>query len=218
MTCIMHWAENSRGSRAPHALLWQQHLHTMLPAMASTQGNQPGSTKIPAPFSRYLAVPRTLCFVLHGDEILLIQRSPHKRLFPGKINGVGGHVEKDEDVYSAAGREIREETGLTPHKLQLAGVVNVDGALGQAESPAPGVEPGVLVFVFTAEAGSRRTQASDEGKLLWVPLSAVHGLDWVDGNPELLLHALAARAEGQPFFARKRPDGSLDVVWSTTNS
>ena len=34
-----------------------------------------------------------------------------RRLFPGCWDLIGGHVEDDEDVYSALSREIREETG-----------------------------------------------------------------------------------------------------------
>ncbi|MFZ2360912.1 MAG: NUDIX domain-containing protein [Anaerolineae bacterium] len=148
---------------------------------------------------RYLTVPRTLCFVLHGDDVLLIQRAQHKRLFPGKVNGVGGHVETGEDVAVSAAREIFEETGLEVSDLWLAGVVHVDGRLGQADALPDGTMPGVMVLVYTAQAASRDVRASEEGELLWVPLSQVHGLDWVDGDPKLLLAALAARRTGRPF-------------------
>ena len=59
------------------------------------------------------------------------------------------------------------------------------------------------VDVFTAQAGSRQIRACDEGTLLWVPLGQVHGLDWVDGDPVLLLRAMAARASGQTFCIYK---------------
>lgn len=151
--------------------------------------------------TRYVVVPRTLCFVLNGDDVLVIKRSPHKRLFPGKINGVGGHVEHDEDVHAAAAREIYEETGLAVNDLWLAGVVNVDGSLGQTDPLASGGVPGVIIFVFTAQAMSRQVRPSEEGQLLWVPLDQAHKLDWVDGDPRLLLRALAARKANRPFFS-----------------
>ena len=148
---------------------------------------------------RHLTVPRTLCFVLYGDDVLLIQRAQHKRLFPGKVNGVGGHVEAGEDVAASAAREILEETGLAVDDLWLAGVIHVDGQLGQADALPDGTMPGVLVLVFTAQARSRDVHASEEGELIWAPLSQVHGLDWVDGDPRLLLAALEARRTGRPF-------------------
>ena len=158
--------------------------------------NESGHSILPI---RYMVVPRTLCFVLHGDDVLVLKRSLHKRIFPGKINGVGGHVEQGEDVTASAAREILEETGLAVTNLWLAGVFHVDGRLGQAEQLPDGSLPGVMVFVFTADAPSRGVQASDEGELLWVPLTAVDGLDWVDGDPWLLRRVLDARATNLPF-------------------
>ena len=157
-----------------------------------------GGGRLNAP-SRHVVVPRTLCFVLYNGDVLVIKRSPHKRIFPGKINGVGGHVEQGEDVAASAAREIFEETGLAVTDLWLAGVVHVDSRLGQAEPLPDGGLPGVMVFVFTADAPSQDVQASDEGELMWVPLADVDGLDWVDGDPGLLRRALEARATNRPF-------------------
>jgi 8-oxo-dGTP diphosphatase len=152
---------------------------------------------------RHLVVPRTLSFLFHGDEVLVLKRSPHARLFPGKVNGVGGHVERNEDVVAAAHREIHEETGLQIPDLWLAGILHVDGVLGQADPLPGGYHPGVMVFIFTGQAPTRNVIPSDEGELLWVPLTAVSSLDWVDGDPGLLLQALDSHRLGRPFFTHK---------------
>ena len=63
------------------------------------------------PNQRWQVIPRTLCFVTHHDQILLMRRAPHKRVFPSHYNGLGGHIERDEDPRQGAIREIKEETG-----------------------------------------------------------------------------------------------------------
>lgn len=151
---------------------------------------------------RYHVVPRTLCFVLDRDEVLLIRRAAHKRLFPGKVNGLGGHVEAGEDVAASAAREIAEEAGIAVHDLWLAGVLHVDPAAGQSDALPDGSRPGVLVLVFLAQAASRAVCASDEGELMWVALADVDSLDWVDGDARVLRWALEARAAGRPFSRR----------------
>ena len=92
--------------------------------------------------NRYQVVPRTLCFVTHGDDVLLLRGAPDKPIWPNKYNGVGGHIEPDEDVYSAARREIEEETGLEVHHLCLRGTINIP--VDEASNI------GILVFVFSA--------------------------------------------------------------------
>lgn len=148
----------------------------------------------------YLVVPRTLCFIFNGQDVLVLKRAPSKRLFPGKVNGVGGHVEAGEDIALSALREIEEETGLVVDDLWLAGVVHVDPALGQTVPLPSGAAPGVVVFVFTAQATQRAFRPSEEGELLWVPLDQVDSLDWVDGDARVLRQALAAQAANRPFF------------------
>jgi 8-oxo-dGTP diphosphatase len=156
---------------------------------------------------KYQAVPRVLCFVTHGDEVLLLRGAPDKRIWPDKYNGVGGHVETGEDILSGARREIYEETGLTVDHLLLRGVINI-------QTSAPQI--GILLFVFTASARTREVRPSPEGRLEWVPKTRVGELPVVEDVPLLLRRALEAGAGSEPFFASYAYDaqGQLDVTFA----
>jgi 8-oxo-dGTP diphosphatase len=125
--------------------------------------------------ARYTVVPRTLSFLIHGDDVLLLRGAAKKRLWPGKLNGVGGHLEPREDPLTSARREIYEETGLVVHDLTLRGIVHISD---QEDTP------GVLLFVFTGTAPSREVRSSDEGDLAWYPHQA---LPWAELVEDLRL-------------------------------
>ncbi|MGQ9457417.1 MAG: NUDIX hydrolase [Anaerolineae bacterium] len=147
--------------------------------------------------ARYTVVPRTLCFVERegpqGPEVLLLRGAPHKRLWPNCYNGIGGHVERSEDIHAAALRELCEEAGIAVHDLRLRAVLHVD-----AGSP----HPGVLVFVFTARYASGEPGPSPEGTLHWVPRREILDLDLVADLRELLPRLWAHPPEAPPFFGR----------------
>ena len=153
---------------------------------------------------RYAVYPRTLTFLLDGDDVLLIQRAPGARLFPGLYNGVGGHVERGEDVLSSARREVREETGLEAPDLALRCLLHVDEGTGR---------PGVLVFVFVGRPGRRDVTASGEGALHWVPLARLHELDLLPDLPPLLARILSLPPGAAPLFARSTipPTGGWEI-------
>ncbi len=137
---------------------------------------------------RYKVIPRTLCFVTHGEDVLLLRGGPHKRLWAGLYNGVGGHIEPREDVYQAARREIREETGLEVTDLRLRALIHVDAR-------DPGV--GIMLFVFTAEAAGQAVIPSEEGTLEWLPRNALP-LEHVMEDLPVLLPRLLAMGPGDP--------------------
>jgi 8-oxo-dGTP diphosphatase len=135
---------------------------------------------VSAAVGRYQAVLRTLCFVTCDDDVLFLKGAPGKRLWANRYNGIGGHVERDEDVCAAALRELCEETGWCADDVQdlrLRALINVD-----AGEPYPGV----LLFVFTARARHRQTRASAEGTLEWIPRPKLLDYELVEDLPALL--------------------------------
>lgn len=145
---------------------------------------------------RWLVIPRTLCFITHGRDVLLLRRGEHKRVYPGRYNGVGGHLERDEDPLTSAIREMQEETGLALEDVRLRGLIHVDA----------GSANGIIVFVFVARAPSREFVDSNEGTLEWVPLDAADSLPLVEDLPILLPLLFDAPDDGRPFYAHMSYD------------
>lgn len=153
--------------------------------------------------ARWHAVPRTLSFVLNGGDVLLIKGAPTKRIWPNLYNGLGGHVERDEDIYASAAREIREESGLMVRDLRLRGITVIDAGDPQT---------GILMFAFTARSDSRATQPSGEGALEWVPCDRLAEYDLVEDLRVILPRILAMPDDAPPYFARYRYDESDRLV------
>ncbi|MGH2542936.1 MAG: NUDIX domain-containing protein [Ardenticatenaceae bacterium] len=139
--------------------------------------------------ARHLATPRTLLFLRREGKWLFIAGAPHK-WWAGRLNGIGGSVEADEGISSAALREAEEETGLRPAEVELAAVIHFTG------------EPAVLLFVFIGELPPGELRPCDEGAFYWLSPGEI-------GNPDLplmadlpfLLPRLWARAAGSaPLF------------------
>ena len=140
--------------------------------------------------NRWLTIPRTLSFVFNGNDVLLMRRATHKRVFPNKYNGLGGHIERDEDPLTSAKREILEESGLTVHDIRLRSVHNIDA----------GEQTGIMLFVYTAQSDNRNfIDASAEGSLHWIPTDKLHEYDLVEDLPLILPRLLNMEATTPPY-------------------
>jgi len=156
---------------------------------------------------RYMLVPRTLIFLTRDREILLLKGAPDKRLWAGKYNGVGGHIQPGEDPLTAAQRELAEETGLQA-SLWLCGVVTID----------TGPQAGVVMFVFRGEpvVPDAALQPSAEGQPVWVSQDTWQHLPLVEDLPILIPRVLQARKDQPVFFAQYTYDaeGRLHVAFA----
>lgn len=141
---------------------------------------------------RYTVYPRTLVFLIRGDEVLLIRRPTDARLFPGLFNGVGGHVERGEDILSAAIREVREETGLRVETLELRAVLSITHSQLNRDGGEPihDDEPGALVFIFVGHPSAGETISGETDALYWVPLDRLRELPVVPDLHDLLPRVL----------------------------
>jgi 8-oxo-dGTP diphosphatase len=154
--------------------------------------------------SRYTVIPRTAIFLRRGESYLLLKGAPTKCLWANKYNGLGGHVERGEDVLSSAKRELLEETSLTAD-LWLCGTLMVDAG-----------ETGIALYIFSGECEEGEPKPSDEGLAEWIRYDTIGKLPVVEDLPVLLKKIHSMKRGDKPFSARSLydEDGRLVVVFS----
>jgi len=147
---------------------------------------------------RYQVVPRTLILIRNDDEILLIKGANGKKIWPGLYNGIGGHIEKGEDVLSAASRELFEETGLKDIELDLRAIIFIDVEEYQ----------GISMFVFLGNSDKKHMISSEEGFLEWIKIDYLKDLPLVEDLYQLIPIVISTEKKiqfGRYFYS----DGQL---------
>lgn len=153
---------------------------------------------------RYAIIPRTAIFLRRGNNYLLLKGAPTKRLWANKYNGLGGHVERGEDVLSAAKRELLEETDLTAD-IWLCGTLFVDTG-----------ERGIGLYIFSGESLEGEPKPSKEGLAEWIPFDQIAELPVVEDLPVLLERIHSMKRGDAPFSARSyyQENGRLVVLFA----
>lgn len=133
----------------------------------------------------------TLCYILRGDEVLMLHRIKKKNdINHDKWIGIGGKFEGVESPDECLLREAKEETGLTLERWQCRGVVTF-----LTEDPGQGE----FMYLFTADRFSGELKECDEGDLQWVKRDFLNSLPKWEGD-RIFLELLWQDA---PFFLLK---------------
>jgi 8-oxo-dGTP diphosphatase len=117
----------------------------------------------------YTPILGTLGYVIDrtADKVLMIHRNAraHDDHF-GKYNGLGGKLERDEDIVSGMQREIREEAGIEVTHMCLCGSINWPGFGKNGED--------WLGFVFLIDGWTGEPlMRNNEGTLEWVAVARI---------------------------------------------
>jgi 8-oxo-dGTP pyrophosphatase MutT (NUDIX family) len=100
--------------------------------------------------------------LIHKDgKYLLSKRSPNKKYAPNFIHPFGGKIDKDENPYVGARREIKEELGIEIHNLKLEAVV-------LEIKPDDKRDENWLVFYFSADYKNGDVKITEEGEVVYL--------------------------------------------------
>jgi 8-oxo-dGTP diphosphatase len=171
----------------------------------------------------YTPITGTLGFVLSPDGLstLLVHRTARAddHAF-GKYNGLGGKLERDEDIAAGMAREVREESGIEVMSMRLRGTVSWPGFGKNGED--------WLGFVFIIDQWHGDPFATNnEGTLSWVPLArirawchpdtrAASGLDMWAGDSYFL--PLVFDDDPRMFHGVMPYDGGVPVGWRVSRT
>ncbi|GHS97772.1 7,8-dihydro-8-oxoguanine triphosphatase [Planctomycetales bacterium] len=154
--------------------------------------------------NKYCPIVGTLAYVLSPDRrrVLLVHRNARAADAQlGKYNGLGGHLERDEDALTCIRRELREEAGIECEKITLRGTINWTGFGKNGED--------WLCFIFLVEEFSGEVfTKNEEGDLHWLALDQLDSVPMWDGDRHFL--PLVFDADPRPFhgympYANDRP-------------
>ena len=144
----------------------------------------------------------TLCYILRGDEVLMLHRVKKKDdINKDKWIGIGGKFESEESPDECLLREAKEETGLTLTSWRCRGIVTFLNEGGEGE----------YMYLFTADGFQGEMTECDEGNLEWVSREFLGTLPMWEGD-KIFLDLLWQDA---PFFLltlRYRNDRLVEAV------
>lgn len=152
----------------------------------------------------------TLGYVLSADgrRVLLVHRTAREHDEQlGKFNGLGGKVERGEDIAASMVREIREEAGIEVTSMRLRGTVSWPGFNGR--------DVFGFVFLITGFDGTPY-ERNVEGELAWHDVTTVMELPMWDGDRHFV--PLVFDDDVRQFHGVIPYDGghSVDASWRVT--
>lgn len=156
----------------------------------------------------YTPIAGTLGYILSPDrkKVLMVHRvarATDDHL--GKYNGLGGKLERNEDVAACMKREIREEAGIEVEAMTLRGTINWTNFGPNGEDWLG------FIFLITRFRGDPWRENA-EGTLSWVDLDTLDTLPMWEGDRHFL--PLVFDDDPRPFHGFMPYDHARPLGWS----
>ncbi|MBX9742088.1 MAG: 8-oxo-dGTP diphosphatase [Chthoniobacterales bacterium] len=154
-----------------------------------------------------------LCFVLRGEEVLLIRKK--RGSGAGMVNAPGGHLESGESAQEAALREVEEEVRVSPYGLQEMGELSfqfVERGKSLSSLNAENLSEAMHCVVFTAAGYHGEPQETEEAVPFWCHHSQIPYHEMWEDDQEWIPGMLQGKKfAGYYFFDQEKMlAGSLD--------
>jgi 8-oxo-dGTP diphosphatase len=100
-------------------------------------------------------------FIRKDGKYILLKRSPNKKYAPNFVHPFGGKLDKDENPYVGAIREVKEETGVDIKNLKLEAVV--------LEIKPDNEKPeNWMIFYFSSDYDKGTLKDTEEGEIVFL--------------------------------------------------
>lgn len=138
-------------------------------------------------------------------RVLMVHRTaPGQTHHKDKFSGLGGKMERDEDVATCMVREIREEAGIEVVDMTLKGTINWTGFGAGGED--------WLGFIFRIDSFEGTPSAhSPEGPLEWIEIERIPTLPMWEGDKHFL--GMVFDDSKQPFHGFMPYEDGRPVDW-----
>lgn len=115
-------------------------------------------------------------YLLKDNKILFLVRNKKndKMHQQGMYLPIGGHVELGEGIEEAAIREVKEESGITVHSVDLRGILYI-------RSQNTG-EYDIVMFLFTSSNFIGEPKDGREGRFEWVDIDKIQKINLYEGD------------------------------------
>lgn len=143
-------------------------------------------------------------FIRKDGKWLMLKRSEKKRFSPGYFHTVGGKIDSDEDPYTGAIREVKEEAGITVKNMRLEAVTFEIAPVKENR------DENWLCFYFSADYDSGEVVQTEEGELVLIDAADIPKQKLIPSIRAIIHHILDPK-DGTVFL-KMRYDENGEVI------
>lgn len=143
-------------------------------------------------------------FIRKDGKWLMLKRSEQKRFSPGYFHTVGGKIDPDEDPFTAALREVKEEAGIEVKNMRLEAVTFEIAPVKENR------DENWLCFYFSADYDSGEVTQTEEGELVLVDAKDIPQQKLIPSIRAIIHHIL--NPKDGTVFLKMRYDESGNVI------